>query len=64
MRTRPFDADAIAAEAGAGGNPVVAARQALRERSTTSARRHVHFGATSQDILDTATVLVARGALG
>jgi 3-carboxy-cis,cis-muconate cycloisomerase len=38
-------------------NPVVPLARALRERAPEA-----HFGATSQDILDTAAMLVARGA--
>ena len=36
---------------------------ALRERLPEPARSHLHSGATSQDIVDTALMLVAREAL-
>ena len=36
---------------------------ALRERLPEPARSHLHAGATSQDIVDTALMLVARDAL-
>ncbi len=52
----PRELGRLAAES---GNPVVPLVAALRER----AGPEVHRGATSQDILDTATMLVARGAL-
>ena len=45
--------------AAASGNPVVPLVEALREQ----AGPEVHRGATSQDILDTATMLVVRDAL-
>ena len=52
----PRELGRLAAES---GNPVVPLVAALRER----AGPEVHRGATSQDILDTATMLVARDAL-
>lgn len=48
------------AVAGAIALPVVAA---LRDRVDDEARRAVHLGATSQDIIDTATILQVRAAL-
>ncbi len=59
-----FDVDAI----GARPPPRPATRsaplvRALRERVGGDAAAHVHRGATSQDILDTAAMLVARRAL-
>jgi 3-carboxy-cis,cis-muconate cycloisomerase len=59
----PFDVAAIAAEGRAGGNPViplVAHLGAAAEAVHTGASDHIHTGATSQDILDTAAMLVAR----
>ena len=44
----------------AAGNPVEPLVRALRERVGGDAARYVHFGATSQDIVDTAAMLVAR----
>ncbi|TCO46668.1 class-II fumarase/aspartase family protein [Actinocrispum wychmicini] len=46
----------------AAGNPVVPLVKLLRERVPEHAR-YVHFGATSQDIMDTAAALVASRAL-
>ncbi len=49
--------------AAAGGNPVIPLVSLLRERVGTVFAAAVHLGATSQDILDTALVLIARQAL-
>ena len=54
-----YDAAVIAEEARGPGNPVEPLVRALRARSGVN---EAHRGATSQDILDTAAVLVARGA--
>jgi 3-carboxy-cis,cis-muconate cycloisomerase len=54
-----YDVDAIAREGRAAGNPVEPLVRALRERSGVA---EAHRGATSQDILDTAAMLVARDA--
>jgi 3-carboxy-cis,cis-muconate cycloisomerase len=52
----------------AGGNPVIplvsSLRAAVRERAGDEAAAAVHLGATSQDILDSAMMLVAARALG
>jgi 3-carboxy-cis,cis-muconate cycloisomerase len=53
-----LDAEELAHDGRRVGNPVEPLVQRLRERS-----EHVHHGATSQDILDTAQALVAREAL-
>jgi 3-carboxy-cis,cis-muconate cycloisomerase len=58
-----FDATAIGAEAAKTGNPVVPLVKALTDAVEGPAAGHVHSGATSQDILDTAAMLVARRAL-
>jgi 3-carboxy-cis,cis-muconate cycloisomerase len=58
-----YDAAAIGAEAAKTGNPVVPLVKALTEAVDGPAAGHVHSGATSQDILDTAAMLVARRAL-
>src|SRR3954463_11730151 len=52
-----LDIDELVREGGAAGNPAEPLVRRLRERSD-----HVHRGATSQDILDTAAALVARDA--
>ncbi|HYY77704.1 MAG TPA: 3-carboxy-cis,cis-muconate cycloisomerase [Actinomycetes bacterium] len=59
-----FDAAALGRQAAAAGNPVVPLVRALAERLPDGAARHVHQGATSQDVLDTALMLVAGRALG
>ncbi|MFB2580208.1 lyase family protein [Herbiconiux sp. P15] len=52
------------AEAGvAGGNPVIPLVSFLKQRVEAEQRAWVHRGATSQDIVDTALMLVARGAV-
>jgi 3-carboxy-cis,cis-muconate cycloisomerase len=54
-----YDLAALGREAGASASPVVPLAAALRERSN----EYAHHGATSQDILDTALMLIARRAL-
>jgi 3-carboxy-cis,cis-muconate cycloisomerase len=55
-------------QAAAGGNPVIPLVALLRarvhERTGAETAQAVHLGATSQDILDTATMLIAQRALG
>lgn len=61
-----FDPEEIGAWGRGAGNPVPALVRALTEevaKSSDEAARHVHKGATSQDITDTAAMLVARNAL-
>ena len=58
-----YDAGAIVREGRAVGNPAEPLVRALRERVGGDAARFVHFGATSQDVVDTASMLVARSAL-
>lgn len=61
-----FDARSLALRARSGGNPViplVADLTAAVAEEAPEAAAHVHRGATSQDILDTATMLVASEAL-
>lgn len=62
-----LDLAAIAAEGRGGGNPVIplvkhlgAAAEAVRR----GASDHIHVGATSQDILDTAAMVIASGVVG
>jgi 3-carboxy-cis,cis-muconate cycloisomerase len=62
-RAEDFDADAVGAAAAETGNPAAPLARALRERVGGEAAAHVHRGATSQDVLDTAAMLVARRAL-
>jgi 3-carboxy-cis,cis-muconate cycloisomerase len=62
-----FDLGAIAVEARGGGNPVIPFVKHLgraAERVRPGASDHIHVGATSQDILDTAAMIVARRVTG
>ena len=63
-----FDPAALGRDAVGAGNPVVPLVRALtarvREAAGDEAAGWVHYGATSQDVLDTATALVLRDALG
>lgn len=58
-----FDVAAIGEAATAVGNPVVPLVRVLTAAVERPAAAHVHRGATSQDVLDTAAMLVARHAL-
>jgi 3-carboxy-cis,cis-muconate cycloisomerase len=58
-----FDIGELGEAAAAVGNPVVPLVTRLRDAVGEEAGRSVHLGATSQDIIDTATMLVARQAL-
>ncbi|HWU10033.1 MAG TPA: 3-carboxy-cis,cis-muconate cycloisomerase, partial [Streptomyces sp.] len=57
-----FDARELALRARSGGNPVIPLVAALSAAVDEEVRPYVHRGATSQDILDTAAMLVARRA--
>jgi 3-carboxy-cis,cis-muconate cycloisomerase len=59
-----FDLAAIAAQAGDHATPVVPLVAALRAAVSEQVREYVHAGATSQDVLDTALMLLAQRALG
>ncbi|WP_439592931.1 lyase family protein [Microbacterium sp.] len=58
-----LESSAIAEAAVAGGNPVIPLVSQLKARVDVDAGRWIHRGATSQDILDTAVILVAAGAV-
>lgn len=58
-----FDATGLGQQSAASGNPVVPLVRALAMAVPPDAAGYVHLGATSQDILDTAAMLVARRAL-
>jgi 3-carboxy-cis,cis-muconate cycloisomerase len=58
-----FDVTQLGLDARASGNPVVPLIRALRAELPDEAAAHVHRGATSQDVLDTAAMLVARRGL-
>jgi 3-carboxy-cis,cis-muconate cycloisomerase len=60
---RFFDVDKIGKQAAADGNPVIPLVRALAAEVKGEAAGYVHWGATSQDALDTAMMLVARDAL-
>ncbi len=57
-----YDVDELCEQGRAAGNPAEPLVRALRERVGGDAARYVHFGATSQDVLDSAAMLVARNA--
>jgi 3-carboxy-cis,cis-muconate cycloisomerase len=58
-----FDPAELGEEGRAPGNPVEPLVRALTAAVEGDAARYVHWGATSQDILDTAAMLVARNVL-
>jgi 3-carboxy-cis,cis-muconate cycloisomerase len=62
-RAEAFDLAALGREAADTATPVVGLVRALRAAVPEPAREHVHLGATSQDISDTAMMLIARRAL-
>jgi 3-carboxy-cis,cis-muconate cycloisomerase len=63
-RADRFDAAALERASAAHATPVVGLVAALREVVGGDARAYVHAGATSQDVIDTALMLLARRALG
>lgn len=58
-----LDMAALYREAAAAGTPVIPLVRMLTERVDGEARAYVHWGATSQDVLDTALVLHMRAGL-
>ena len=56
--------ESLGVDAATGGNPVIPLVQQLRARVGPANEDAVHVGATSQDIIDTAAMLVSRGAVG
>jgi 3-carboxy-cis,cis-muconate cycloisomerase len=62
-RAELFDADRIAVEGRGSGNPAEPLVRALRAAVGGEAAGYVHHGATSQDVVDTAAMLVATRAL-
>ncbi len=61
-----IDLEALATAAGLAGNiaiPLVKQFTTLVKQQNEEASRYVHWGATSQDIIDTATILQCRDAL-
>ncbi len=62
-----FDAARIAGDSGRAGSVAIPLVKALREavaRSDAAAAPFVHFGSTSQDVIDSAMALVTRDAVG
>ncbi|HVX77364.1 MAG TPA: 3-carboxy-cis,cis-muconate cycloisomerase [Bradyrhizobium sp.] len=65
-RADAFDMAALAEAATRSGNlaiPLVKALTAAVAKSSPAAARYVHWGATSQDVIDTATMLTIRAAI-
>jgi len=62
-RPERFDAERLAGEGRASGNPAEPLVRALTDAVGVEAAAYVHRGATSQDIVDTAAMLVTRRAL-
>ncbi len=62
-RADQFDPAELGRQAVLTGNPVPALVRALSAKLPPDAREAVHRGATSQDIIDTAAMLIARRAL-
>ena len=58
-----FDIQQIAAQGRTVANPAEPLVRALREQVGEASSRYVHYGATSQDIVDTAAMLLARRAV-
>jgi 3-carboxy-cis,cis-muconate cycloisomerase len=59
-----YDPDELGRAGHLAGNPAAPLVRALTEAVDGDAARYVHRGATSQDVMDTASALVARRALG
>jgi 3-carboxy-cis,cis-muconate cycloisomerase len=62
-RAEQFDVAEIGRQAALTGNPVPALVRALTALVPADAKAAVHIGATSQDIIDTAVMLLAKRAL-
>jgi 3-carboxy-cis,cis-muconate cycloisomerase len=58
-----YDTAALVEEGRRPGNPAEPLVRALRDRVGGEAARWVHFGATSQDVVDTAAMLVSKRVL-
>jgi 3-carboxy-cis,cis-muconate cycloisomerase len=66
-RAEALDVEALAAASATAGNPAIPLVQQLTElvaAKDPEAARYVHWGATSQDAMDTGLVLQLRSALG
>src|SRR5262249_26538483 len=62
-RADAFDIEALGLDARRNGNPAIALVASLRAAVGDTWAAAVHAGATSQDVMDTAMVLVIRNAL-
>ncbi len=58
-----IDIDELGRGTGEQGTPVPALLRAMRRQLSAATSAHLHKGATSQDVIDTAMMLVARRAL-
>ena len=58
-----LDVEELGRGTGQQGTPIPALLKALREQLSDSTAAHLHKGATSQDVIDTAIMLVTRRAL-
>jgi 3-carboxy-cis,cis-muconate cycloisomerase len=63
-RVEWFDVAALYREAATAGTPAIPLVRLLTERVAEDARGYVHWGATSQDAIDTALMLQMREGLG
>jgi 3-carboxy-cis,cis-muconate cycloisomerase len=63
LRVDLYDCDALVREGRAVGNPVEPLVRAIRAEVGAEHAAYVHLGATSQDIVDTAAMLVTQRAL-
>ncbi|MBD8206772.1 adenylosuccinate lyase [Microbacterium sp. CFBP 8790] len=63
LPARNVDVGALVAASVAGGNPVIPLVGMLKEQVPADCAPWIHRGATSQDILDTALMIVARRAM-
>ena len=58
-----LDPTELGVKARASATPVIALVKGLGDRLSDASRPWIHYGATSQDVLDTATMMVAKEAL-
>jgi len=57
-----YDIESLCVQGRAAGNPAEPLVRALREQVGGDEARYVHYGATSQDVVDSAMMIVARNA--
>ncbi len=62
-KTHGIDPTVLGVDARSSATPVIALVRSLSDQLSEAARPWVHYGATSQDVLDTATMLVAKEAI-